>query len=175
MDTRIGIKPFKWGARRLLLLVLAGIATLTIITIIIVAAILVAWWHADSINAERLKVLETDGILRCHADNVSPWREEERNVDVAGTTHGIGWGGRAPTSVGRFFSLNGASAANALSAFTVCAQSSGWVLTKLPGVDLIGTKSFPGGWTALLRVFLVKHSPITDQPLIQLSLTTDPV
>jgi hypothetical protein len=172
MDTRIGTRTFKWGARRLLLLVLAGIATLTII---IVAAPLVAWWHADSVNAERLKVLETDGILRCHADNVSPWREEERNVDVAGTTHGIGWGGRASTSVGRYFSLNDASAANALSAFTVCAQSSGWVLTKLPGVDLIGTKSFPGGWTALLRIFLVKQTPITDQPLIEVLLTTEPV
>jgi len=57
--------------------------------IIVVAAIVVAWWHADSVNAERLKVLETDGILLCHADNVSPWREEEeRNVDLAGTRHG---------------------------------------------------------------------------------------
>jgi hypothetical protein len=173
MDTQIGINPSRRGARRLLLVVLAGIATFTII---IVAANIVAWSHADSVNAERLKVLETDGILRCHADSVSPWHEEEEiNADLAGTTHGIGFGGQTPTSVDRFFSLNSANAANAMGAFAVCAQSSGWALIKQPGAALSGTKSFPGGWTAYLRIYVLEHSPIADQPLIQVDLITKPI
>jgi hypothetical protein len=144
--------------------------------IVVVAAIMIGWHHSDDLNAQRLKILQADGVLHCRAAKISPWHEkEEANADLAGTTHGIGFGGRTLTSVTRLFSLNDADPANAINTFTVCAQSSGWMLAKRPYVALSGIKSFPGGWKAYLSIYIEDHTPSANQPIVQVDLKADPI
>jgi len=170
----MGIKLFKRAtARLIILIVLAGVATYIMM---VVSANIIVWHRNDNLNAKRLKLLQADGILQCRVAKISPWHEkEERNADMVGSTRGIGFGGRTLTSVTRVFSLNGADPANVISAFTVCAQSNGWMLAKQPYIALSGTKSFPDGWTASLSLYIGSHTPFANQPIIQVNLTTDPI
>ena len=159
--------------RLIIFLILIGAGSL-IITV--VAATLIVLQHIDDLNAQRLKLLQADGILHCRVAKISPWHEtEEINADIAGTTHGTGFGGRTLTSVTRLFSLNGADPTNVLSAFKVCAQTSGWMLAKRPSAALSGTKSFRDGWTANLNIYMESHTPFANQPIIQITLSTDPL
>ena len=163
---------FRFARRLILLLLFAGVAWV----IVVIAANLILWRRHDAINAERLKTLQAESILRCRVDKITPWHEkEEISADLAGTTHGIGFGGRALTSVTRMFSLNDADPANVISAFATCAESSGWTLAKQPYVALSGTKAFPKGWTAYLRIYLESHPPFAGQPIVQVSLSADPI
>jgi len=118
-------------------LIIGLVLAVALCLIVFVAANLIVWRHHDSVNARRLKSLQADAILRCDVAKITRWNEkEEMNADLAGSTHGIGFGGRTLTSVTRVFRLNDAEPASAIDAFTACAQSSGWVLgqTSLHGV-----------------------------------------
>jgi len=166
-------KALKARFRLMILLLLAGVASCIVI---VVAATLIAWRHNDTLNAQRLRVLQADGIFHCRVGTISPWREkEEMNADIAGTTHGIGFGGRTQTSVTRLFLLNGADSANVINAFTGCAQTGGWTLAKRPYIALSGAKSFPDGWRAYLNIYLESRTSFASQPILQVSLTTDPI
>jgi hypothetical protein len=156
-----------------ILLVLGGVASCTVA---VVAAVIIGWRHSDKLNEQRLKLLQADGVLHCPVAKITPWQEkEEINADLAGTTHGIGFGGRSLTSVTRLFSLNDADPPNVINAFTVCAQSSGWTLAKRPYAALTGTKSFPGGWKAYLNIYIENHPPFANQPIVQVDLKADPI
>jgi hypothetical protein len=159
--------------RLIILLVLAGVVSFIVM---VVAVNIIVWHRNDVVNAQRLKILQADSILRCRIPTISPWHEkEEMNADTAGSRHGIGFGGRTLTSVDRVFSLNGADPADVLDSFTACAQTSGWMLDKQPYIALSGTKSFPDGWRAHLRIFIASHPPFTSQPILQVILDTDPI
>ena len=165
--------PTKRSIQRFVLLLFAGVASYVVI--VIVSSILVSWRH-DEINARRLKILQSDSILNCNVKKITPWREqEERNADAAGSTQGIGFGGRSDTSVTRLFSLNGSNPPDVIDAFRNCAQSSGWTLLKLPNSGLNAKKSFPDGWTAVLMINISSHSPFAAQPIVQVSLTAAPI
>ena len=154
-------------------LLLAGIATYIILVVVVNIFV---WHRNDILNAQRLKLLQADSLLRCPVIKISPWHEKEEMIaDMVGTTHGIGFGGRSPTSVTRMFSLNGADSEDVIQSFAVCAQSSGWILTKRPNLALSGTKSFPAGWTANLRIHVLNNPPFTNQPVVQVQLSTDPI
>ncbi len=145
------------------------------VLLVILANILVSCRH-DEINARHLKILQSDSILNCNVKKITPWREqEEREADAAGSTQGIGFGGRSETSVTRLFSLNGSNPPDVIDAFRNCAQSSGWTLLQLPNAGLNAKKSFPDGWTALLRIYISSHSSLAAQPIVQVSLTADPI
>jgi len=168
--------PFLRSKRKFVLIILLVLAGVVSYIIVVVAANIIVWHHSDSLNAERLKILQADGVLQCRVAKISPWHEqEERNADMAGTTHGIGFGGRAPTSVTRFFSLNDADPANVIDTLTICAQSSGWMLAKRPYIALSGTKSFPGGWKAFLNIYIENHPPFAREPFVQVDLRADPI
>ena len=158
----------------IILLVLAGVVSSILM---VVAANIIVWHHNDVLNAQRLKILQADSILRCRIPTISPWHEkEEMNADTVGTRHGIGFGGRTQTSVNRLFSLNGTDPADVLNSFTTCAQASGWMLDKQPQIALRGTKSFPNGWRANMRIIYIPSHPLfTNQPILQVILDTDPI
>jgi hypothetical protein len=159
--------------RLIILLVLGGFASYIGV---MVAITMIPWHHSDKVNAQRLRMLQNDGVLRCDVAEISPWHEkDERHADTAGSTHGIGFGGRTLTSVTRMFSLNGADPSNVIGAFAGCAQSNGWRLVKQPYVPLRGIKSFADGWTADLNVYVIKDAPFTKEPLIQINLSADPI
>lgn len=159
--------------RLIILLVLAGVVSYIVM---VVAVNMIVWHRKDVLNAQRLKILQADSILRCRIPTISPWHEkEEMNADTVGTRQGIGFGGRAQTSVNRFFSLNGADPVDVLNSFTACAQTSGWMLVKQPYIALSGTKSFPDGWRAYMRIYTASHTPFTNQPILQVILDTDPI
>ena len=154
-------------------LLLAGIATYIILVVVVNIFV---WHRNDILNAQRLKVLQADDVLRCRVAKISPWHEkEEINADLAGTTRGIGFGGRAQTSVTRLFSLNDADPANVINTFGVCAQSSGWMLAQRPYIALSGTKSFPSGWKAYLSIYIENHPPLANQPIVQVDLKADSI
>jgi hypothetical protein len=177
--------PAKAALRLAIWLVVAGAA----LVIVFVAATVIVWWHEDPRNAQRLKILQADPILRCDVSGtkVTPWHEQEqRNADRAGTTKGIGWGGRAETSVTRLYSLSDADAASVVDAFAACAQASGWTVAKPPAwasrmdarrlpLRLSATKSFPDGCTARLSVYVVERYPSSGQPMVLLDLRADPI
>jgi len=166
-------KARKVTPRLIILLVLAGVVSYIVM---VVAANMILWHHNDVLNAQRLKILQADSILRCRIPTISPWHEkEEMNADTVGTTHGIGFGGRAQTSINRFFSFNGTDPADVLNSFTACAQTSGWMLDKQPYIALSGTKLFPDGWRAYMRIFVLSHPPFTNQPILQVNLFTAPI
>jgi hypothetical protein len=71
------------------------------------------------------------------------------------------------------FTLNSSDLADVISAYTLCAQSSGWMLKKQPGALLSGTKSFPDGWNAYLDIYMLKHTPFADEPVMQIGITAD--
>jgi hypothetical protein len=159
--------------RLVISLALAGIVSYIIL---VVAVNMIVWHRHDILNAQRLKFLQADSLLRCPVTKISPWHEKEEMIaDLAGTTHGIGFRGRSLTSVTRMFSLKGADQEDVIKSFAVCAQSSGWMLIKRPNVALSGTKSFPAGWTANLDIYILSHPPFTDQPIVQVQLSTDPI
>jgi hypothetical protein len=160
--------------RFIILLVLAGVVSYIVL---VVAANLIVWHHNDVLNAQRLKILQADSILRCRIPTISPWHEqEEMNADTIGTTHGIGFGGRTQTSVNRLFSLNGTDPAEVVKSFTACAQTSGWMLVKQPYIALSGTKSFPNGWRAYMRIiYIPSHTLFTNQPILQVILDADTI
>jgi hypothetical protein len=165
-----GVRYFRFIGRAILLLL--GGAAVYVIAVIVVN--LVAWRQDDKINERRLRILQADSILRCAVTNIRPFREqEEMDADIAGTTHGIGWGGRAPTTVTRMFTLNGGDPADVISAYTLCAQSSGWMLEKQRAIPLSARRSFTDGWNAYLNIYFLNRTPFTDQPVIQISLTAD--
>jgi hypothetical protein len=167
------LNQYKRGIQRLVLFSFLGAASYIII---VVAANIIVSLHHDDDNARRLKILQSDAVFSCNVSRITPWHErEERNADAAGTTHGIGFGGRSLTSVTRLFSLNGTDPPNVIDALRVCAQSSGWTLVKQPGAALNGTKSFPDGWTAYLKIYIGSHTAFADQPIVQVSLTADPI
>jgi hypothetical protein len=120
-------------------------------------------------NRERLNALKADSLLRCQVDNVKPLKSS----DQVGTTHGIGFGGTGPTKVVRTFSLNGADPVDVMTTLADCARASGWQVTQ--GADdstLIGSKIFPGGWTAGL---LIAVGPSPYRADIDIQLSTDGV
>jgi hypothetical protein len=161
------------GIRRLVLFSFLGAAAYIII---VVAVNIIVSLHHDDVNARRLKILQSDTVLSCNVSRITPWHErEERNADAAGTSSGIGFGGRSPTSVTRLFSLNGADPPNVIDALRVCAQSSGWTLVKQPGVALNGTKSFPDGGAAYLKIYIGSQIPLADQPIVMVTLTAEPI
>ncbi len=159
--------------RLLLLLVIAGASAYLLLVVVITVT---RWHHEDGVNAARLKILRADRLFQCDVPGLSPFREkEEINADTAGSTHGIGFGGRTLTSVTRMFALNGSNLESAIKTLKGCAEASGWKLTQRPYVALGGVKTFPGGWTADLNVYIISHESIFEQPIIQIKLTTDPI
>ena len=151
--------------RKIVLLILAGLG---VVIIAVAASTIMAYLHEDRVNAQRLKVLQADAILRCRVRRIAPWHEkQEMNADRAGSTHGIGFGGLSLTSVTRMFTLNGADPPTVIDTFRACAQSSGWALARHPYAALSGTKTFPGGWKARLNIYIMRHAPFAGEPLVQ--------
>ena len=170
----MGIKRSRKVTPRLIVLsVLAGVGLYIIVAVVVT---IIVWRHNDHLNAHRLKILQAESVLHCRVAQISPWHEQEEiNADMVGTTHGIFFGGRAPTSLTRVFTLNGADPADVVNAFAACAQSSGWMLAKPSYAALSGTKSFSEGWTAQLNIYLGSHAPFITQPFVQINLSTPPV
>jgi hypothetical protein len=169
---RLGPGPLRITGRLIIAGVLGG-AALYFVTV--VAVNLIVWWYHDNLDVQRLRVLQADGIWQCEVATISPWHErEERSADTAGSAHSVGFGSY-PTTVTRLFRLNGADPASVIQTFTECAQSRGWALTTRPGAALSGSKSFPGGWTAYLSIYIERRPSFVDQPIVQVSLLTEPI
>jgi hypothetical protein len=158
---------------------LSSIAIIVVIVLVFVAATAISWYRDDQMNAERLKTLQSDGLLSCHVDRIVPMHS--RDHDRLGTNHGIGFGGTSPTTVFRAFSLNGADPTTVMAAFTKCAQTNGWTLTQQSAKDLYtaGLKTFSGGWQAsLLVVVSTRPAPLsiyrTDYPVVEINLSNNP-
>lgn len=121
----------------------------------------------------RMDALRQDPLLRCSVSGATPWQAS----DIAGTDHGIGFGGTLPTTVSRVYHLDAARADEVLDAFLACARDAGWRASRTPYRSrdtawVTGTKAFPGGWTGYLRVSAgtrVWH----DQPAVLVQLTTE--
>lgn len=164
----------KSAMKKAIVLVLGGVA-LYIIIVVVANLHLIAWWHSDQVNAQRLKVLQADGILHCSVPNIEAWRErEEARADMPGTTHGIGFGGRSPTVVHRMYRFQSADPNPVMDAFAACARSSGWTLSKQPHQTWTGTKSFADGWTANLIIYVATIPP-DNQPTVQIDLRAAPI
>ena len=158
------------------LFIVIGLAVAWVV--VVLAVFIFSWHHSNHLNQQRLQTLQNDSILHCQVPQISAWHTED--VNVAGTTHGIGFGGTAPTSVTRDFNLNNANPISVISAFTACAQKDGWTLTqysdfKRPEPYLEATKVFPGGWMATLGITTELNPSFTGQSIIQLDLETDGV
>jgi len=155
--------------RRIVLITIAGIVSLPILYIVILA---ISWLHSDHANAQRLKTLQADGILHCNVTQIAPWHGED--VDTAGGTHGIGFGGTSPTLVAREYYMNGADTKGVLNAFAGCAQADGWQMSQtFDNSSLQATKTFPGGWLATLLIAIEKQAPHNAQPVVEVQLETD--
>jgi hypothetical protein len=158
---------------RLIIAGVLGWAALYFVTVVVVN--IIVWWYHDNLDVQRLRVLQADEIWQCEVATISPWQEqEERSADTAGSTHSVGFGSY-PTTVTRLFRLNGADPASVIQTFTECARSTGWALTTRPGVALSGSKSFPGGWTAYLSIYIEHHPFPVGPPIIQVRLLTEPI
>jgi hypothetical protein len=162
------------------LLITVGVVSLLMTACVVLVVVLTAinWHSSDTLNGQRLHALQSDGLLRCQVAQISPWHA--RDVNRAGTTHGIGFGGTAPTVVARNFYLNDADPTSAMTTFLSCAQNSGWKVEQLPRAagqvfSLTGTKIFPGGWMASLGIGVLMHAPCASQPIIEVYLQTDGV
>jgi hypothetical protein len=166
------VSKYRKFARRLVrLLVLAGASYI----VLLVADTLYVWRRQDNIAAQRLRILQSEPILHCNVAGIVPWREsEEINADTLGNTHGISFGGRTLTSLTRLFRLKGADRADVMKAFTACAESSDWVLGRQPSVGLNGVKLMSYRWAANLSISIESHTPISDQPIVQVTLSTVP-
>jgi len=159
--------------RRLIIAVVLGGPALYVVTV--VAVNLIVWRYHDNLNVQRLRVLQADRIWQCEVATISPWQEqEERSADTAGSTHSVAFGSY-PTTVTRMFRLNDADPSSVIQTFTECAQSSGWALTTRPGAALSGSKSFPGGWTAYLSIYIEHHPFPVGPPIVRVSLLTGPI
>jgi hypothetical protein len=145
---------------------------------VFVAAIAIRWHRDDQMNAERLKTLQSDGLLSCQVDRIVPLRSSD--ADRLGTTHGIGFGGTSPTTVTRSFSLNGADPTTVMAAFARCAQANGWTLTHQAAKEsyIMGIKTFSGGWQASLLVSVSVRPPPGNSPdnypVVQVRLSNNP-
>ena len=160
--------------------IVLGLAVALMIVVLLVIALFIAGWlHSDATNTERLHELQSDSLLRCHVSQITPWHAEDSNE--VGTTHGIGFGGTAPTAVARDFYLNSADPPSVMSTLLACAQQSGWKMSILPGanqqdtVSATGVKTFPGGWQATLDMGVERHAPFASQPIVQIVIQTDAV
>lgn len=159
--------------RKIFLLILAGFGA---VILAVAASAFLSYRHENRVNAQRLKILQADAILRCRVPGIGLWHEQEEiSADRVGSTHGIGFGGLTLTSVTRMFTLGNADPAAVKDRFRACAQSDGWVLSQHPYAALSGTKLFPGGWKARLNIYIVRHAPFADVPLVQVDLSTDPI
>ena len=152
-----------------------------IIIILIIAGYIVSiaihYHHADQVNAQRLKTLQSDGLLTCSLAPIAP---ANGNTDACGSNHGIGFGGTSPTIVTRYFDLNGVDPDSAIVAFARCAQAGGWVVTsreefKKQEIYLRGRKTCPGGWRADMFIALGwrPFAPANSPPVVQIQLDAE--
>lgn len=69
--------------KKAIVLVLGGVA-LYVIIVVVANLHPIAWWHSNQVNAQRLKVLQSDAILHCSIPNINAWREREGECRHAG-------------------------------------------------------------------------------------------
>ena len=156
-----------------------GTIVLSAAVALAIVVFIVGWLRSDAINTRRLHELQSDSLLRCHVAEITPWHAEDSNE--AGTTHGIGFGGTAPTAVARDYYLNSADPPSVMSTLVECAQHSGWKVSILRGankqdiVSVTGVKTFQGGWQATLDMGVERHAPFASQPIVQIAIQTDAV
>jgi hypothetical protein len=125
----------------------------------------------DNENRRRLGVLEGDPVRHCQLTGVQPWEE----IASAGTRHGIGFGGIAPTLVGLNWHLTG-DAATVATALRTCAVAAGWAIDRSSagGAMFSARKTFEGKWTASLVVGVGQHA-YRGKPAASVTIETDPV
>jgi hypothetical protein len=162
--------------RSLVKIVLLGGAAIGAWVVIVIIINMIVVRHNATINMQRLRSLQSDGVLHCPIAAVTPWREpEDESADEAGYgPHGaIFYLGFVPTAIERVFTIKNANAGSLISAFSQCAQANGWAVSSdvLSGVS--GRKSSPDGWNARLHVFYGTSTPFIDQPYIQVHLEAD--
>lgn len=158
---------------------LAVVGVIAAIFLLILIVLIIGWVGDNNRNADRLRALEADGILRCQVPGIVPL--PSKDVNTTGTSQGIGYGGTSPTLVTRDFYLGSASPASVTVELMNCAKASGWIVTMLPGsladstTSFRGTKVFSGGWMAALNMGVMMHAPFANQPIVELSMETDGV
>jgi hypothetical protein len=146
------------AVKKIISIVLIEVAIICVIIFVLIAAAFFKCENDDLLNAQRLKALQTDGILSCSIiDKLTPLSQFNR--DHAGS-HIFG---NYSTEVYREFHINNVNLDSAKAAFAQCAQANGWNnLIMAHGFQ----KFFPGGWKATLDIY-------GDAQTIHVRLETD--
>ena len=126
-------------------------------------------------NHSRLHTLQADPVLRCQVAGLGA----PRVFDAAGTTHGIGFGGTAPTEVDRTFPMGNADPTTVVMTIAACARTAGWDATvhyypRQPAPTVTGLKRYQGGWQASLLVTIGRDAGAGPQ-VVYVQIETDPV
>jgi hypothetical protein len=149
------------------------IRTRFLIVALVVSAIVAGCGSTNHVDEERLAILERDPLATAQAPGTTFWKI----LSVAGSDHGIGFGGSSPTSLDVVRRLQGARSSVTRS-YAQEAIRSGWRVLNIRcygTYDVISSVKQFSGWTAnvLVSVDFPFDGSYEGKRVVMLNFVTD--